>query len=425
MKTSAIHRVKRTSFFCSKEGGFRKTVFPSGFFLSLMILLLSAHSSFSQTDSCYSALMIRKGCTPKAKGMLAGAYDPRGFYLYRNCLYNIELKNKTQINGRLIDIRPDTLWFTNFINPSAAKKAHQKFDTLKVSQKDLWRLNLNSDATFGFYDRHYFKNNNLIIRKDTVVNYIESEWAVSGSNPAYKTELVPYLSAYSLYLVYEQNGFTYYYQGGAIDIPDTSKISRTYKKRNGIWLTPCEVEEINGLAVGMYTKNLKNRDFGERDTLLVRGLALELNFFALFSLMNPKLNGPFPDSLSFFAQTLSNDWQVKVNGVSISLVNNINEMTVRGMSLSSAITAVDRIYGLSVAGINNFCYVLKGLQLAGLRNRAGVARGLQLGLFNKATDLRGIQIGLWNMNGKRSLPFINWQFSSKKSSRKMNRSEYL
>ncbi|MFH0893017.1 MAG: hypothetical protein V2A54_01165 [Bacteroidota bacterium] len=396
------------------------------FFLILIVSIFhSTGLAFSQSDSCYTAIMIKKGCIPKANCALAGAYNPCGFYLYRNCLYNIELKNKTQINGRLIDIRPDTLCFTNFINLNAAKKAHRKFDTLKVSLNELWRLNLNSDATFGFYERHYFKNNILIIRKDTGINYIESEWTVSGTNPVYKTELVPYLSANGLYLVYEQNGLTCFYQGGAIDKPDTSKMDRSYKKRNLIWFTPCSVEEINGLAFGMYTKNMKNRDFGERDTLLVRGLALEINLFALFSLMNPKLNGPFPDSIAYFNQTLSKDWQVKVNGVNISILNTINEMTIRGLSFSSAVTVVDRIYGISVSGVNNFCYVLKGVELAGLRNRAGVARGVQIGLFNKATDLRGIQIGLWNTNGKRSLPFINWQFSSLINARKIRRSEYL
>ena len=49
-------------------------------------------------------------------------------------------------------------------------------------------------------------------------------------------------------------------------------------------------------------------------------------------------------------------------------------------------------------------------KIAGLRNRAMIAKGVQIALFNKSSDMRGIQIGLWNMNGKRSLPLINWQF---------------
>jgi hypothetical protein len=57
---------------------------------------------------------------------------------------------------------------------------------------------------------------------------------------------------------------------------------------------------------------------------------------------------------------------------------------------------------------------MNGLSIAGIRNRASIARGVQIGLFNKSTELRGFQFGLWNINGRRSLPFINWQFKAKR-----------
>ena len=37
-------------------------------------------------------------------------------------------------------------------------------------------------------------------------------------------------------------------------------------------------------------------------------------------------------------------------------------------------------------------------------------RGLQIGVVNKSKNLRGIQIGIWNVNQKRRLPLINWNF---------------
>lgn len=43
-------------------------------------------------------------------------------------------------------------------------------------------------------------------------------------------------------------------------------------------------------------------------------------------------------------------------------------------------------------------------------NQAQLTRGLQLGIINKSKNLRGFQIGIWNVNGKRSLPLINWCF---------------
>lgn len=42
-------------------------------------------------------------------------------------------------------------------------------------------------------------------------------------------------------------------------------------------------------------------------------------------------------------------------------------------------------------------------------------KGLQIGIRNKSDNMKGIQIGLWNVNGKRKLPIINWNFKNLKS----------
>jgi hypothetical protein len=153
-----------------------------------------------------------------------------------------------------------------------------------------------------------------------------------------------------------------------------------------------------------------NRKFNERDSLIIRGICLELNPFQIFNLINPYLTGPYPDSVNIYNEAIKKDWQVKIYGINISLLTTINEMQIRGLNITGAFTVVDEIHGVSISGLNNFCYILDGISIAALRNRAMTARGIQIGLFNKATDLRGFQIGLWNVNGKRSLPFINWQF---------------
>ena len=50
--------------------------------------------------------------------------------------------------------------------------------------------------------------------------------------------------------------------------------------------------------------------FNERDSLIIRGLNLEINPFAIFSLMNPRLNGPYPDSISIvYNENIKEDWQ--------------------------------------------------------------------------------------------------------------------
>ncbi len=40
-------------------------------------------------------------------------------------------------------------------------------------------------------------------------------------------------------------------------------------------------------------------------------------------------------------------------------------------------------------------------------------KGLQIGVVNKAKRLRGIQLGIWNINERRKLPLINWNFRTK------------
>jgi hypothetical protein len=126
--------------------------------------------------------------------------------------------------------------------------------------------------------------------------------------------------------------------------------------------------------------------------------------------------------------TLIGQYLYKINGVSIAGVGNITEryngITISGLGNDSYITN-----GIAIAGIGNSSQIFNGIQIAGFNNtidftglQIGVwnnidsqnktFNGLQIGIQNNAGNLKGIQIGLWNKNNKRSLPFINWNFSS-------------
>ncbi len=69
-------------------------------------------------------------------------------------------------------------------------------------------------------------------------------------------------------------------------------------------------------------------------------------------------------------------------------------------------------------GVSSHGFKTKGIQLAMIRNTAQEMRGVQIGLTNKSDDFRGIQIGLWNVNQKRKLPFVNWNFERDKGKSK-------
>lgn len=380
----------------------------------VLAILFLAFNLYGQADSCWNVFLVKKNRTPDFTKTIGGEFNPNGFYLYRNCIYEIDLKDNRRLNGRLIDVTKDTLVFTNFFNQNVADKAKTILDTLIIHYGQLHRLNLIADRAYGWYQKYDFDSFDFIFKQETSCCYIESDWYKIFENDTAKYELVPHLTAQGMNLLFEDSGKTYYFYGAGMIKPDRSKMDITYDRKNFVWLIPCRVEEINGLAIGLQAKNIKNREYNERDSLVIRGLSLQINPFDIFMLMNPRLNGPYPDSVDLYFGKLKPDWRVRVKGVHLSLVNTINEMESHGVNITSGLTVIDEIHGVSISGINNFCYILNGVSIAGLRNRAMTAKGVQVGLFNRSAEMRGIQIGLWNTNGKRSLPFVNWQFRAKK-----------
>lgn len=391
----------------------------SRFLVFISVYLVCNTSILAKADSCWTVLVLKKGHDLKLKDDMR-TISNSGFYLYRNVVYEVEVKSGQLIGGRLVDIKPDTLFFTTFFNATCAKKAGLPFDTIAVHSKNLSNIKLIQDRTMGMYSKFGLKSYDFIFEKDTGTCKLESYFVKIYENDSKLYEVVPHLTGQGMNFLYESYGRTYYYQGRGGYKPDLSEMDTSYDVRDFAWYTPCTVEKINGLAIGLQTENMKNSSFNEIDTLTVNGLSLQLNPFGLFSLMNPHLDGPYPDSLEFYEKSLKPQIDTKINGANISLTNTINEAHIKGINLTGLITVVDEIEGFTLSGISNFSYKLKGLSIAALYNHSAYARGLQIGLINKSSDLRGIQIGLWNKNGKRSLPFINWQFSESEKRKEAN-----
>ncbi len=183
--------------------------------------------------------------------------------------------------------------------------------------------------------------------------------------------------------------------------------------RYAIWFTPTHVNKINGIDIGLYTKNL-NSDASEAGSLTVNGLSVEANPIALGILLitiDKGFVGDNADNEQAYKEKPFDNSPVYINGINMSFCT-LNNMSLRGLNVSCSTTLVDEVYGVSLSPLSNFSYIMNGFTLAAY-NRATRSRGLQIGLYNKTTDMRGIQIGLWNKNGRRSLPFINWQFKEK------------
>lgn len=99
-----------------------------------------------------------------------------------------------------------------------------------------------------------------------------------------------------------------------------------------------------------------------------------------------------------------------VNGISAGFIGQINR-SVNGIGLSVMMNFSERNNGIQLSMFNESS-VMNGLQI-GVSNGGRRARGLQIGLMNSSVDLKGIQLGLWNVNQKRKLPILNWNFKGK------------
>lgn len=192
-----------------------------------------------------------------------------------------------------------------------------------------------------------------------------------------------------------------------------SKSPSGYTKKNVFWYFPNQVEQINGLSIGLWAENLKNDGTNERDSLELNGLSIEVNPIMLFILIRGVWHREYPDSIEYYNSSVKNYYSTTKNGISLSLLGSVGSEQINGINIGGINTVVDKICGVSITGLNSFAYISKGFSFALIRNRSTLTKGFQIGLFNKTTDLRGIQIGLWNKNGKRSLPLINWQFKAK------------
>lgn len=363
----------------------------------------------AQGDSCWTVLLHKTGSDLVEREDMR-SFDPKGFYLYRNCIYEFKTTDDKLYMGRLIDIKPDTLYFTNFFNENVAAKVGVPLDTFSLYYQKLAKLRLISDRVMGLYTTQSLQKFQFIFKKDTIHCFTPSEWYPIFSNDTDLYELAPHLTAQGVNLLYEEEGATYYFYGAGLRKPDREKIDTTYDVRNVMWYTPCDVEKINGLAIGLHPENMKNSGYNEKDSLTINGLNLHVNPFAIFLILSPHFVGPYSDSIEYYDQHLKKDIETTVNGVNISLVNTINETALNGLNITSLITLVDEIEGCTISGISNFAYYFKGVSIATFYNHATKATGVQIGLVNKSKDLRGLQLGLWNINGRRSLPFINLQF---------------
>ena len=124
-----------------------------------------------------------------------------------------------------------------------------------------------------------------------------------------------------------------------------------------------------------------------------------LNLSASGSACHCKTNG--------LAAGLIGQIHFQVNGISTSLLMNLSQQ--HNGVMAALFNDAYLMKGLQV-GLTNKGHKTSGVQIGILGNKADEMKGIQISLINISKKLKGIQIGLWNINQKRKLPLINWDF---------------
>jgi hypothetical protein len=189
-------------------------------------------------------------------------------------------------------------------------------------------------------------------------------------------------------------------------IPDSKM-----KNRYVIRLIPSAAKNIYGLAIGpVGSEAICNRPY----TKYSHGLNLQIPGQGLFQVFYiNKVDDHFfagSDTGRIVFQDTIPERAVH-NGLLISVLGTFTDQ-VNGISISLWMSMGKKVNGLSFNLLWNLYSEINGVSF-GLVNYAGAIKGIQIGLINKTKEIRGFQFGLWNINEKRSLPFINWNFRGK------------
>lgn len=207
------------------------------------------------------------------------------------------------------------------------------------------------------------------------------------------------------------------------------------KTRFPVWTFHSQNTNIYGLSVGIAPEDAQKELEGSTNTF---GIRLQTFPLAPFYFLAPK--SPISTSDNEYYKTLNGSLGQNIYGLNIS-TGTFEPVDAYGISLTGFLHYSRKNNGLALAGLSNYiekgngvflaaggndiyrgnglmvssvwgngAKYFNGIQISGENHIAGKGCGLQIGVFNKAKNYRGIQIGLWNVNDKRKLPIVNWQF---------------
>ena len=374
----------------------------------LLFLFAFRAAAFAQEDSIQNLYFVNKHRAPSFE---KEDYIPgrKAFYIYRNCMYDFVLKNRKRVTAKIIDTRNDSIYYTVYLNANAAAKNKDRLDTLRLHPSQLRRIRMIGDRMMGMYSVFSLGKCRYVFEKSTAPKAFEHrtkmEYSGDGSS-ATTYELVPYLTAQGLDVLYEQCGITYYYEGiGHPDCEDTLKKQKTPIYKKGVWFTPSNANRIKGVTIGLQSMHAQG------EPLEISGVNFNADALSFLMGMYAFIDLPFNNYLINMPDTVDKSGiNIRVSGLSFSGGGLVGPILVKGVSFNGGVCSATESKGLLLTGSQNLVDEFNGVVISGLRNKSVKGRGMQVGLLNICKNMKGIQLGLWNVNSKRRLPLVNWSF---------------
>lgn len=376
----------------------------------IIFAVLMGQTANAQEQTYQNLYILRKGDTPIISNP---GYDyvlsRTGFYIYRNCIYKLKLKNKLELTAKVVDIQNDSLYCVMRDEDGYYDTRHKNYnDTFSLHPSQI--RGIRYPSLFPFKEEGVFRIGHS--------KYVFEQSEKPKEFKSLLSELYTYDSSASA-----MNREAFFLQGRSrIDIRHEvagPTIIHKYKPeptprivnekplatRKVIWFTPSRSSEITGLNIGLQSANFNPH------SLTIRGVNLNADMFTMFLVMGAMFTLGRGNTLINMPDTLEDDnIDTKMYGLSISAGGLYGDDIIKGVSINGGICTANRADGLIITGTQNFLFEFRGVAISAIRNLSTYGRGLQIGLLNICKHFKGVQIGLWNVNSKRKLPFINWSF---------------
>jgi hypothetical protein len=358
----------------------------------------------AQDDSVQNLLFVRKGrdgSFPKIGDYQAGS---SAFYLYRNCIYDFQFKNHKQIQGKVVDIKNDSIYYT--VQKEKVNKYDDFFDTTIIHPSTIKKINLSGNLmTIPFVRCRIKRYNYSFETSDSAKQFQTRTDTVYGYDSSYYIayEIVPHMRSWGLDQTSLRSG-----ESESLRPPLLRHYIEqpTYTIKKVLWFTPSKASEIRGVNLSLQTTNFSNVP------LTVRGVNLGIDILSAYATMMFMFEAFKHNDMSKIVDTIDqSEKTVTVHGFHAS-IGGFGGDEFKGVAINGGICMARQGYGFILTGFQNVVDDFRGITIATLRNRSIRGAGLQIGLLNTCKHLKGVQIGLWNVNSKRSLPFINWNFKS-------------